>query len=82
MDIKALSSFHSYIYELSTASILKELALTMTSSVIKIALKLFRVDKGVITDARFVYASNKIPSDVYFVVIKSIHRTPVGIFLF
>ena len=48
------------------ASVLKELALKMTLKVIRIAQKLLRVDKGVITDARFVYASNKIPSDVFF----------------
>lgn len=51
---------------------LKELALIMTLKAERIAQKLFRVDKGVFTDARFVYASIKIPSDQFFVITKSI----------
>lgn len=54
------------------ASMLKELALIMTLKAERIAQKLFRVDKGVFTDARFVYTSNKISSDQFFVVTKSI----------
>ena len=72
MDIKALCNFHSVIYDLSMGSMLKELALIMTLKAERIAQKLFRVDKGVFTDARFVYASNKIPSDQFFVITKSI----------